>query len=75
MKGTVNQAKDWWARVVIAVVLVICVGFTVVYVAISEGKWCELMSTLDNPVPAAPDNPRQLVAAQQIKDLRHRLGC
>jgi succinate dehydrogenase hydrophobic anchor subunit len=71
----VSQAKDWWARAVIAVVLVACVGFTVVYVSISEGKWCDLMATLDNPVPAAADNPQQQVAAQQIKDLRHRLGC
>lgn len=75
MTGPVSQAKDWWARVVIAVVLVACVGFTVVYVSISERKWCDLMSTLDSPVPPSADNPRQITAAQQIRDLRHRLGC
>lgn len=71
----VQAARDWWARAITAVVLVASVGFTVVYVAISEGKWCDLMATLDNPVPPAADNPRQQVAARQISELRDRMGC
>lgn len=74
-KVQVQAAKDWWARAITALVLVASVGFTVVYVAISEGKWCDLMTTLDSPVPPAADNPRQQVAAKQISELRDRMGC
>lgn len=41
----------------------------------SKREWCDLLVTLDVPIPPNPDNPRQVVAAQKLHQLRIRFGC
>lgn len=56
--------------VLIAGALVFYVNFEITQ---SEREWCDLLVSLDSPVP--PDNPRSMEVAPKITNIRNRFGC
>jgi hypothetical protein len=68
-----------WAVVVsyVAVFAMVFVGIWYVNHEIinSNQKWCELLVTLDNPIPPDKDSPRSVDAATKFHRLRINLGC
>lgn len=75
----VARAKDLWALAIVVVcmlVLVICGVLYTNHIAWeSEHKWCDLLVTLDSPIPPNVDNPRAQVAAAKLHKLRQDFHC
>jgi hypothetical protein len=52
-----------------------CIWYTSHEIRINNAKWCDLMHTIDNPIPPRASDPRSVSAAAQIHQLRNDLGC
>ena len=73
-----NRHLSWVLVYALAVTVLLIFG-TLWYVSFEIGKnnskWCELMVTLDSPIPAQAGNPRAVDAAIKFHKLRISLGC
>lgn len=72
--------RAWWALVVTIVSLCSAVGLSIGYTARSvqrsDRQWCELLRSLDQPLPSAtPVTDRQRGIARQIHQIRVGKGC
>jgi hypothetical protein len=61
--------------VAVIVVAVLCIWYANYVNDQSNQKWCELLVTLDNPIPPDSSNPRSVDAAIKFHRLRVNLGC
>lgn len=70
--------RAWWSVLMVLVVAVLVAGAGVVYTRHaqreSDRRWCELLTTLDQPgAPATTERGRLI--QQQIHRLHAELGC
>lgn len=44
-------------------------------ISANNAKWCDLLTTLDSPIPPSADNSRAVVVARQLHNLKINFGC
>jgi len=70
----------FWTSVAIVVVVVLGLVFAGVWytnyeVREANREWCDLLITLDSPIPPEADNPRARDIAGKLHVLRVRFDC
>ena len=74
-----GAVRAWWSlfMVLLAAVLVAaaCVMYTNREQQQADRRWCELLTTLDNPTAPPPETPRGAEIQQEVRQLRADLGC
>ncbi|MEU9839749.1 hypothetical protein AB0C69_11065 [Actinomadura sp. NPDC048032] len=70
--------RAWWSVAIVTVSALLVAGACVFYTnqqqRQSDRRWCELLTTLDQPTPA-PTTARGREIQRQIHRLRLDLGC
>jgi hypothetical protein len=72
--------RAWYAVLVVVVACVASAGASIGYTAQSvhrsDQQWCDLLRSLDQPLPTSPPpTDRQVIIARQMHALRVGKGC